>query len=177
MVRDFQLPASTLHWTIRTDGGTAPGEQTLSFQGFDVPQGMRFFLADPEGGWTREVSPGSSMTLAAHPRDLELTATTDGSGPALAQPKDGLQFAYPNPFGASTGLSFTLSHGGDIRVDLFDITGRRVRSIERTGATPGEHVLVWDGRDGDGRSLPSGVYLARWNAAGLSGSRRIVRVE
>ena len=46
MVRDFQLPASTMSWQIRTDGGVAPGEQSLSFQGFDVPVGMKFFLAD-----------------------------------------------------------------------------------------------------------------------------------
>ena len=177
LVRSFQTPAPRLHWDLKTDGGAAPGEQTLSFEGLGVPAGTRFFLTDPEGGWTREVSPGGSMTLAAHPRDLELVATTDGSGPPLSTPKDGLQFAYPNPFAASTGLSFTLSRAGDIKVDLFDITGRRVRSIERAGASPGEHVLVWDGRDADGRSLPSGVYLARWNAAGLSGARRIVRVE
>jgi hypothetical protein len=177
MVRDFQLPEETMSWRIETAGGVAPGEQTLTFEGFDVPAGMKFYLTDAEGGWTREVTPGGSVTLAAHPRTLELVATTSGTTPALQTPAEGLQYAYPNPFGANTGLSFTLSRAGDIRVDLFDVTGRRVRSIERTGAAPGEHVLVWDGRDGDGRSLPSGVYLARWSTGTATGSRRIVRVE
>lgn len=85
--------------------------------------------------------------------------------------------AYPNPFARESGLVFTLARRTDLRVDLFDVTGRRVRSFDRAGATPGEHVITWDGRDGDGHPLPSGIYLAAWKAGGVQGARRLVKVE
>ena len=176
-VRDFQTAAETVRWSFRTDGGVAPGEQSLDFAGFDLPAGMRLFLTDPDHGWTREVHAGESVSLAARPRTFELVATTGEDGPAVTVARDGLSFAYPNPFGRNTGLAFTLAKRGDIRVDLFDVTGRRVRTMERAGAAAGEHVLTWDGRDGDGRPVPSGIYLAAWRAGGTQGSRRLVKVE
>lgn len=175
-VRDFQTAAGTVNWTFATGGGVAPGEQALDFAGFDLPTNLRLFLSDPDNGWTREVRAGESVTLAARPRTLELVATT-GAGPAVTASRDGLSFAYPNPFAANTGLAFTLARRADIRVDLYDVTGRRVRTMERAGAAAGEHVLTWDGRDDGGRVLRSGVYLAAWRAGDSHGSRRLVKVE
>lgn len=175
-VRDFQNNAATQRWTFQTTGGEGPGEQTLEFTGFDVPGDMRFTLRDPDAGWTREIVPGQSVTIAARPRSLEIEAVRGGAI-ATRMPGDALQFAYPNPFQASTGLSFTLSRAADIRVDILDITGRRVRTLTRTGASVGEHVLVWDGRDDAGHRAPSGVYLANYRAGDAHGSRRLVRVE
>lgn len=175
-VWDFQAGAGTLRWTLASAGGVTPGEQTLEFAGFDLPPGLRFFLSDPEGGWTREVRPGESVTLAARPRTLELVATT-GAAPATALGGDALAFAYPNPFARTTGLAFTLARRGDLRVDLYDVSGRRVRTLERAGAAAGEHVLTWDGRDESGRLVPSGVYLAAWKAGEAAGSRRLVKVD
>lgn len=175
-VRDFQTSAETVRWSFRTDGGITPGEQTLDFAGFDLPADMKLFLTDSENGWTREVHAGESVTLAARPRTLELVATTS-EGPATTAFRNGLSFAYPNPFGRNTGLAFTLAQRGDLRVDLFDVSGRRVRTLERAGAPAGEHVLTWDGRDASGRLLPSGIYMAAWRAGDASGSRRLVKVE
>lgn len=177
LVRDFQPAAETVAWEFRTEGGVAPGEQTLDLQGFDLPAGLRLYLRDPEAGTTREVRAGERVTLAARPRTLELVATTAPGGLPTAEGRDGLSFAYPNPFGASTGLAFRLARPSDIRVEVFDVSGRRVRSLDRPGASAGEHVLVWDGRDAEGRTLPSGIYLARWSAGQANGTTRVVRVR
>lgn len=176
-VRDFQTPAETMSWTFRTEGGVTPGEQTLDFAGYDLPAGLRIFLSDHDHGWTREVRAGESVTLAARPRTLELVATTGEQVPAATVIRDGLSFAYPNPFARNTGLAFTMARRGDIRVDLYDITGRRVATMERAGASAGEHVLTWDGRDEGGRPVPSGIYMAAWRAGEAKGSRRLVKVE
>jgi antitoxin (DNA-binding transcriptional repressor) of toxin-antitoxin stability system len=176
-VRDFQPAAETMHWAITTDGAEGPGEQTLAFQGFDLPAGLKLQLSDPAAGWTRDVASGESVTIAARGRRvLELVATTSGDG-AARTPAEGFAFAYPNPFAKATGLTFALARSGNIAVEIFDLGGRRVRTLSRTGAAPGEHVLVWDGRDGDGRALPSGVYLARYHAGAASGARRLVKVN
>lgn len=176
-VRDFLPDASTLRWMLRTEGGDAPGEQALEFTGFDLPPDLRIYLEDRESGVRREVRPGDRVTLAARPRELELIATRESGGLPTLEAAAGLSFAYPNPFAASTGLAFTLPREGDIRVELFDVSGRHVRSLARPRAAAGEHVLVWDGRDDSGRGVASGVYLARWQTGGLTGSRRLIKLD
>jgi hypothetical protein len=176
-VRDFQPPAETMTWEFRTEGGEAPGEQVLDLQGFDLPAGLRLYLRDPDAGTAREVQPGEPVTLAARPRTLELVATTAAGGLPTAAGRTGLLFAYPNPFGAHTGLVFTLAHQSDIRVDVFDVSGRRMRTLERPGAIAGEHVLVWDGHDAHGHAAAAGVYLARYRVGGREGTTRLVKLE
>ena len=79
--------------------------------------------------------------------------------------------------GSECDLQQIRARGGDVRVGIYDVTGRRVRSLERLGAGPGEQVLVWDGRDGGGRQLAPGVYLARYQAGAAHGTRRLVKLN
>jgi hypothetical protein len=72
----------------------------------------------------------------------------------------------PNPFVGATRL---VGRPGDT-VELFDVTGRRVRVLRLSSA--GE--AAWDGRDDFGRALGSGLYLAR---ASSGGTTRVVRLE
>ena len=87
--------------------------------------------------------------------------TPDDSPPAVS----GLQLgASPNPFAAD--VSFQLQWAGGEQsstpvLDVFDIQGRLVRSLEAEYVSPGVASASWDGRAQDGTSVPSGVYLAR----------------
>lgn len=72
--------------------------------------------------------------------------------------------SYPNPFNAGTTLSFRLA--GSSRVDLvvYNALGHRVRALVEGERPAGEHRVVWDGTDGQGRSLASGCYVAQLRA-------------
>jgi hypothetical protein len=77
--------------------------------------------------------------------------------------------AYPNPFRASATVEFSARPaGGASRVDVIDVTGRRVRTlVPHTGA---ERVTAtWDGRDDADRRVPAGVYFVRESASGETG--------
>jgi hypothetical protein len=179
-VSEFQPQAERMTWDVLAQGAEVPGEITLELKAFDVPSGARFWLTDHATGTTQEIAPGGTVTIAATatPRPLRLEAVAAGAvGPAPTIVDDALRYAYPNPFGASTGFAFALARGGDIRVDIYDVAGRNVRQLARAAQGPGEYVLVWDGRDAGGKSLRSGVYLARYHAGTASGVRRLIRVE
>jgi hypothetical protein len=179
-VHEFKAQSSDMSWDFLASGGEAPGEMAFDFAGFDVPSGTRLWLTDLGTGTTRAVVPGETVTMAATaaPRQLRLQAVASGaSGPQATIKADGFRMAYPNPFGATTGLAFALARGGDLKVEIYDVMGRRVRDLSRPGAGPGEHVLVWDGRDADGRSVANGIYFARYHAGEAAGVRRLVRVE
>ena len=71
------------------------------------------------------------------------------------------QSPYPNPFSNQITLSFDLKRYMDFKINIFDLLGRRVNTIERTGAAPGRLFINWDGKNTDGKRLGSGVYFAK----------------
>ena len=88
-----------------------------------------------------------------------------------------LEQNYPNPFNSRTVIGVELESGSDVRVSLFDLRGRRVRTLFDGFQRAGRCLLVWDGRDESGRIVPSGVYTLRLETAALSVTRKIAFVQ
>jgi hypothetical protein len=85
-------------------------------------------------------------------------ATTEVQAP---QARTRLSSAQPNPFNPSTQLSFELAQEGSARLEIFDLQGRRIRTLVESTLPAGPHTRTWDGRDDSGRVVVSGVYFAR----------------
>jgi hypothetical protein len=68
---------------------------------------------------------------------------------------------YPNPFNPSTRIPIFIQEAGSFRLDIIDIQGRTVQSLVTEDLGPGQHEVVWDGKDQVGRSMAGGVYYAR----------------
>ena len=127
-----------------------------------------------------EVYAGGAFTLAgetpsryvARWDDTEVGADDPSpvAAPRLAPP-------YPNP--ANPGLTIPLELAADAHLDLdiYDLHGRRVRTLWRGELPSGRRVFRWDGRDDDGRALPSGAYFARVRTSESAASRRVVLVR
>ena len=67
--------------------------------------------------------------------------------------------AYPNPFNAETRISFALPRVAEVRLDVFDITGRKVSTLVSGKLSAGEHSIFFDGS-----GLASGLYFCRLQA-------------
>lgn len=65
---------------------------------------------------------------------------------------------YPNPFNSSTKIPFGLDTSGNVKIDIYDVTGRIVRTLVNGFYQIGD-VVEWDGRDDRNRSVASGVYV------------------
>jgi hypothetical protein len=83
--------------------------------------------------------------------------------------------AFPNPFRAATSFRFRVDRGpAAVRVELFDVGGRRVRTLLDRRMPRGDHILGWDGTDGRGRRVVAGTYLARLTVNGApAGTRKM----
>jgi hypothetical protein len=89
-----------------------------------------------------------------------------------------LHGGHPNPFNPATSIRFDLGTAGAVTVKIYDESGRLVRTLlddERLGA--GRHELSWDGRDDGGASLASGIYLYRFEADGVTETRKLALVK
>jgi hypothetical protein len=80
--------------------------------------------------------------------------------------------AFPNPFNPSTNIALTLTHTGKARLTIYDITGREVNTIHEGVLGAGEHRFIFDGAH-----LPSGIYFARLESAGLVKTQKLLLLK
>ena len=83
----------------------------------------------------------------------------------------------PNPARGSTVLRFALPRDAVVRLALYDLGGRRVRTLAEGTQSAGEHAVAWDVRDDAGRALGAGLYFARFEAEGRVFTQRVVAVR
>jgi hypothetical protein len=70
----------------------------------------------------------------------------------------------PNPFNPETNISYYLSEACEVKLTIYDILGRKVKTLFEGYQTSGMKTSVWDGRDDQGQQLGSGVYFYRLQA-------------
>ncbi|GAB4326033.1 MAG: hypothetical protein Kow0074_20150 [Candidatus Zixiibacteriota bacterium] len=80
----------------------------------------------------------------------------------------------PNPFNSGTVIEYYLSTIGSVRLEVFDILGRRVVTLVNDVQMPGLHTISWDGVDQNGNAVTSGLYFYRITAVGESYTRKMV---
>jgi M6 family metalloprotease-like protein len=105
----------------------------------------------------------------------DVVSTGDGK-PSIpetgSQYKFSLSQNYPNPFNPVTNIYITLPRFSDIKLTVFDITGREVGVIFKGYLPEGLHEFLWDGTN-----YPSGVYFYRLEAGVFSFSRKMILVK
>ena len=85
-----------------------------------------------------------------------------------------LQQNQPNPFNPTTTIRFVLHSSQEARLDVFGISGKRVRTLVNRHLTGGEHAVVWDGTNERGIALPSGVYIYQLRASEQTVARKMI---
>jgi photosystem II stability/assembly factor-like uncharacterized protein len=151
-----------------TNGGTNWSKQILA----DYPYGPYSVSGLPSGSvWT-----GGYAGRILHDRGQSadvLTIATAGNGPALT--------GSPNPFRTDSALRYVIPEAGRVRLEVFDAGGRRVATLADGQQDAGAHESLWrpDRSRTGSQALPSGVYFARLEWVGRSGSTSVVtrRIE
>ncbi|MCH8993155.1 MAG: T9SS type A sorting domain-containing protein, partial [Acidobacteria bacterium] len=134
------------------------------------------FLSDsriPRGKSTILRIPVISSSVPAESVRLRSVKLSDGEGRRIEVAGYGgvprgfmLEQNYPNPFNAGTTVPFTIRDVGaagaiDVRVEVFNVLGQRVVTLHEGQLAAGHYALQWDGRDGSGRAVASGLYFYR----------------
>jgi len=68
---------------------------------------------------------------------------------------------FPNPFNPGTSIRFSLPRAEDVRLAVYDVAGRLVRTLVSAHREAGTHTVTWDGLDDQGKAAASGTYLYR----------------
>ncbi len=84
---------------------------------------------------------------------------------------------YPNPFNSATVIPFDLSNPGYVTLQIYDIMGRRVKTLLAEPKPAGHFEVQWDGRDDLGDIAASGIYFCRLQAITKQSSETAVQVR
>jgi len=84
---------------------------------------------------------------------------------------------WPNPFNPSTTISYYLPNPVHVRLEIFDVAGRRVALLADARMESGNHSVSWKGTDESGRPMAAGIYICRLAAGDETVSRKMVLVR
>jgi photosystem II stability/assembly factor-like uncharacterized protein len=148
----------------RTNRSGYTGEGKLMDLVMDVPVGreseIRFEISNVSAN---DVS-GNSVTIAG------LVYPTVATGAESQVPLSfGLQQNYPNPFNPSTTIGLSIPEQSHLAMKIFDVLGREVVALVDGEKAPGIYRISWDGKNGGGVPVQSGVYYCRLTARTQAG--------
>jgi len=104
-----------------------------------------------------------------------VTAVGDESG---APARLALGQNYPNPFNPTTTITYSVpAAGADVLIVVYDVTGRRIRQLVNGRREAGVQRVSWDGRDGNGRGVATGLYFFRMTSDDFVETRKMLLVK
>jgi hypothetical protein len=131
-----------------------------------------------EPGETIELSfPVVSKTDPGMVRDFILQTTgyyNSLKKPSTAPTSFTLLNNYPNPFNASTIIHYSLPQATDVKLEIFNLLGQKVRILVDERQNTGYKKVIWDGKDDKGVDVSSGIYFYRLVTENFSDSKKMV---
>ena len=88
-----------------------------------------------------------------------------------------LNAAVPNPFNPSTSIQYHLPYETETTLTVLDLSGRTVMVLASGHQEAGSHIEIWDGTDGRGKTMASGVYFYRMEAPGFTQTRKMTLLK
>jgi hypothetical protein len=139
--------------------------------------GEGLFIVDPDGKihtiarqFILFFTDGTSGVFSVVPG----TETGVEPGPLAAGGILRLLGASPNPSYGETSIRFRLTRDAPVKVEIYDILGRAVRTLVDGNLDAGEHELLWDGTSRGGRPVGAGVYFIRAHGGNVEVTRKIL---
>lgn len=86
--------------------------------------------------------------------------------------------SFPNPFNNTTRIKFDLPVSQSVTINVFDILGRKIRTlVSNIVYSPGNHFVDWNGKNDYNATIPSGVYFYRMESAQISETKKLVLLK
>ncbi len=84
---------------------------------------------------------------------------------------------YPNPFNPDTKISFSLATSDNVRLDIFNTKGQKIRTLVDSEMEAGYHTVIWDGRNDNKTEVGSGIYFYRMESDTYSTTRKMIMIK
>jgi hypothetical protein len=85
--------------------------------------------------------------------------------------------SHPNPFNSTTTIPYALPEAGQVRLEIYDILGRRVKILINENCESGCHEASWDGTNDRSARVPSGIYFYRMTTTDFAQTKKMVLMK
>jgi hypothetical protein len=173
------------YWNVDvTADGTnwVPLEHTLASANSWTEHSFDLYSIVPFTGTVRfrfvadDVAPGTLVEAAVDDITVTVVRPTTGVPANETALLTGLGACQPNPVAGRSVLSYRVAARTNLRIDLYDVAGRRVRTLVNGSAAAGEHSLQFRPVDGSGRRIAGGVYFLRMETPEVTQVRQVTIV-
>lgn len=171
----FRFPEGSEYLSDGAGGGTAMGYRTdgQGCPGWISSDGQEWVEIKGDFGFALQPQFISAADAAVVMKSLQ----RDPKDEVSSVKKTMLFGATPNPFNPTTKLRFDIAESGRVELSVYSLRGELVKRLVDEVFNSGSHEVVWDGRDGFGRNVSSGVYFARMRAGKVVMTQRMVLVQ
>jgi len=159
----------------------SPPIQVGPFEGFGW---MRVTVSEqpapPDFPWNGTVSLPGGVFTAGETEDYPVVIQPSAVGVEIEErDREGLWLARitPNPTSTGAAIRFGLTRAGQVRVTVYDVAGRRVRTLVDDARSAGAHRVPWDLRNERGEDVAPGIYLVRLEAEDRVLTSRVTRIR
>jgi hypothetical protein len=165
MAMDYHITGESVRGVIYNLAGNyfGPASGNLVEIGFELPVGVY----DPESDIS--ISDFKIVNPSADFMPVEIK----GSLPEAFA----LNQNYPNPFNAGTNISFNLPLPGQVNLQVYDLLGRSVTTLQDGFMQAGSHTIFWNGRSAAGTDLATGVYFYRLQADDFDKTKKMLLIK
>lgn len=170
---DIRFPG---HIQIAPDGNfyALSRGAVMSFDGSEWSNLENAGLYDPYTyGFT--VAPDGTLFVGGRQNvyslSLQMTSVDDETASPTALTISGNQ---PNPFNPETSIQFSLPENGEVTAAVYNATGQKITTLHSGLLTAGNHSLIWNGLDDNGKSLSSGIYFTVIQSGGLLATHKMM---
>ena len=116
-----------------------------------------------DGGWESEFSNEAVATVDVGSIPLPLVTELNGN--------------YPNPFNPDTDIKFSIHEAGNVRIDIFNSKGQKVRTLINEYMSANFYNVVWNGKDTSGFNVSSGVYFYKMDAGKYTSTKKMILMK
>jgi hypothetical protein len=110
------------------------------------------------------------------PPDLFMPTSITENEPGIPEQFE-LEQNYPNPFNPVTKINYRLAKRTEVRLGIYNIKGQIIKLLVDMKQNPGKYSVIWNGKDGQGRPVASGIYLLKIKADAYSKVRKMMLVR
>ena len=114
-----------------------------------------------------------------HTKYMSEGGVPDGitTAPSSVQGSYRLDQNYPNPFNPSTRIKYSLPQAGIVKLVVYDVLGREVRTLVNGAMSAGQQETEWDGKNSNGRTVGSGIYFYRLTAGSFTAAKKMTLIK
>jgi hypothetical protein len=182
---DWYSNTVTLGVATSSDGGSTWNDAWSQIYSADSgPETINFEIDTPDVGsnnfqmcWYIESDPWDIMSWYID----DLRVSYEGGGdsndnndiPLVTK----LSGNYPNPFNPETTINFSTKEDGNVRIDIYNIKGQKVKTLVNEHMKADNHKVVWTGEDSNGRQVSSGVYFYKMKAGKYTSTKKMILMK